>query len=452
MSSSPVRDYVRKRVPVSLTGGQWTGTQYVDAFKRNRAPTPNELMAELKNTAWTCASINASVCASFPPSLYVVTERRHPAPKCLTKPVPTKTQDRLRRQPHLQGYMRKADRIEQVAEHPLLELLEQVNPVHNSFDLWELTTLYQEVHGSAYWYLSFGPLGIPEQIWLLPAQNVSPKRKPDSPNLVDSYVYRNGASEQHFLPSEIIHFRYPDPKDPYTSGLSPLRACWESAALTSDYLAMKKAKFENSAIPDAIISPDEVIGEEERDRLEAQWNSKFRRGGSGKVVVAESGLKVAVLTHSMGDLAALAEAGRTKEDIANAFHVPISFLTTNTNLANLQASQSQHMALAIDPRLRRRDEKLNEQLVPLFDPTGRLFLASEDPVPVDLDAAIAQKELDLKYGLVTINEVRSERGLPPVPWGDAPWLPLNWAPTDLADRELYAPQRGRNTDVSEVEE
>ena len=34
--------------------------------------------------------------------------------------------------------------------------------MHNSFDLWELTTLYQEVHGSAYWYVSLGPLGIPE--------------------------------------------------------------------------------------------------------------------------------------------------------------------------------------------------------------------------------------------------------------------------------------------------
>jgi hypothetical protein len=26
--------------------------------------------------------------------------------------------------------------------------------------------------------------------------------------------------------------------------------------------------------------------------------------------------------------------------------------------------------------------------------------------------------------VVTINKVRSERGLPPMPWGDVPWLPL----------------------------
>jgi hypothetical protein len=31
----------------------------------------------------------------------------------------------------------------------------------------------------------------------------------------------------------------------------------------------------------------------------------------------------------------------------------------------------------------RRDEKLNEQMIPIYDPSRRLFLASEDPSHVD---------------------------------------------------------------------
>jgi hypothetical protein len=161
------------------------------------------------------------------------------------------------------------------------------------------------------------------------------------------------------------------------------------------------------------------------------------------VVVAESSLKVSLLNQSMGDLAALADMAATKTDIANAFHVPIAFLTSQTNLANLQASQSQHMSLAIGPRLERRDEKLNAQLVPLFDPTGRLFLASEDPVPVDQNLLVQQQIADLKYGVVSINEIRSERGLPPAPWGDVPWLPLQWERTDMP-RQSEMPRTGRN--------
>jgi hypothetical protein len=64
------------------------------------------------------------------------------------------------------------------------------------------------------------------------------------------------------------------------------------------------------------------------------------------------------------------------------FHVPLAFLTTQTNLANLQA-ESQLMSKAINPPLQRRDEKLNKQLIPIYDRTRRLFLASEDPSPVD---------------------------------------------------------------------
>jgi HK97 family phage portal protein len=436
-----------KALPPALTGTQWSGTGFVDSFKRNRAPTPNELLAELKNTAWACASINAAVCANNPPSLYVVTRHNQPRPRCATRPLDGQADKRLRALPHLAARTKDASAIEQVTDHPLLSLLRQPTAPSNvlgAFDLWELTTLYQEVHGSAYWYLDLDPLlGIPRAVWLLPAQNVTPRREPDSPSVVDYYLYRTGSREERFDPTEVIHFRYPDPRDPYTGGLSPLRACFEQVATSSDYAAFKKAKFENHAVPDALVSPDTVLGEEERDRLETQWNQRFRRGGAGRVVVAESGLRVQLLQHSMGDLAALADMHATKEDIANAFHCPIAYLTSQTNLANLLASQAQHMQLAIAPRLERRDEKLNSQLVPLYDPTGRLFLASEDPKPVDAAAMIQQKELDLKYGVVSINEVRSERGLPPVPWGEVPWLPLQWERTDLP-RGGEAPDTGRN--------
>lgn len=87
-------------------------------------------------------------------------------------------------------------------------------------------------------------------------------------------------------------------------------------------------------MPSAIVSPDE----EERDRLEAQRNSKFRRGGAGRVVVGESKLNVSVLQQSMGDLAQFAEIRATMEDSCNAFHVPIAYMTTNVNMARPRMS------------------------------------------------------------------------------------------------------------------
>jgi hypothetical protein len=83
------------------------------------------------------------------------------------------------------------------------------------------------------------------------------------------------------------------------------------------------------------------------------------------------------------------------------------------------------MSKAINPRLQRRDEKLNEQLIPIYDPTHRLFLASEAPSPVDPEQAWQTMKINMQYGVVTINEARDAQGLPPVPWGDKPWLPDN---------------------------
>src|SRR6516165_10396108 len=90
-----------KALPTSLAGNQWTGTTFVDVYKRNRNPTPNELMAELKGAAWTCASINASVCATFPPRLYVATHPDQPAARCFTKAIDRRAERRLRQLPHL---------------------------------------------------------------------------------------------------------------------------------------------------------------------------------------------------------------------------------------------------------------------------------------------------------------------------------------------------------------
>jgi len=406
------RWFRRKSAPIN---SPFVGGGTIDAYRRHRAPSSHELLAELKGAAWTCASINASVCAAHPPKLYVATASNQLRPRCAVRSVDPAI---VRRFAAVRGTV--SETIEEVVEHPLLTLLAQVNPVHNAFDLWELTELYLEVHGSAYWLLVSDPiLGIPSAIWILPSQWTTPIRNPDKANAVETYEVQ-GRVPQRFPADHVIHFRFPDPRDPYGPGLSPLRACFEQAALASEYAAMKRCIYDNAALPNVILTPDEPIGHEERDRLEKQWQQKFSRGGQGRAMVADSAVKVTLLSQSMGDLAALADMKASKEEIANAFHVPMPFLSGDTNLANMQAADHLHKTLAIVPRLRRRDEKLNEQLVPRFDPSGRLFFATPDPIPANQSFALQQEQADLKLGVRTINEIRSTRGLPPVAWGDKP--------------------------------
>lgn len=396
----------------------------VDTYRRRREPSHRDLLMELKNAAYACSMFNSQACAKCTPRLYVATFEGQDRPKCLTKSLPgAKAQD--------MAVKRGARQVEEVVEHPILALLKTVNPYHGLYDLLELTTLYQEVHGHAFWHIEIGSFDVPVALWPLCVHLMRPVQKPGSRQPVDYYEYWADSRPKIYYPDELVHFRYPDPRDPYIGGLSPLRAAFELAAGDSEYLARKGAVYDNMGMPGVIVSPGEAFSEDEKLRYEAEWNQKFRRGGNGRLLVTESQTRVDVLNPALGDLSTLAEHGVTTNDIYNAFGVPISYATQDTNLANLQAAREQHAELAIAPRLKRRDAKLNERLIPLFDPSGRLFFESDDPNPMNREFDLMREEKHLANGVRTINEVRDSHGWPQVEWGKEAWLPARLWPVSL---------------------
>lgn len=389
------------------------GTAMIDlgtiTGSRRRPPTGGELVEALRDAAYACASINAAVCANHPPRLY----------------------------------LRNDDNVTEVLHHPALTLLREVNPEINGYDLLELTTLNQEVNGSAYWYVERDALNTPATIWPLASHCVTRE--------ATGYVYRINTQTTTYSPTDIIHFRYPDPRNPYGVGLSPMRAAYEQVILSQRLAELKLDIYSNRAVPGLIISPDEAISAEERERLAEEYKQKFTRGSAGRTLVTETKVTVHTIKQEFGDLASLAEQSACKEAIANAFGVPLAMLTKDTNLANLQASLAQHAILTIRPRLTRRDEKLNERLIPMYDDSGRLYFASDDPADMAADARLGEEKQDLETGVRTINEVRALRGLAPVAWGESPWLPISSAQTDLPRRSDAAPRTGRNANIDRGE-
>src|SRR3990167_5316210 len=55
--------------------------------------------------------------------------------------------------------------LEPITEHVFLDLLENVNPYFNRFELMALLGIWQGATGNAYWYLANNQLGIPSEIW-----------------------------------------------------------------------------------------------------------------------------------------------------------------------------------------------------------------------------------------------------------------------------------------------
>ncbi len=384
-----------------------------------------------RDTVYSCVTINATTVAGTPLKLYVAKGSKEKTFKYAeTKPVGKRQKDFLFSEASLQPYLRKAVDIEEVVDHPFFDLLRNVNGFNNQFDLKELTTVFLELTGNSYWYIPSAGLGAPSEIWVLYSQWM--KVIPDPKEFVKGYVLERGMKTVKFEESEVVHFKYPSPHSEFY-GMGPLMGAASSYELERDMTEYEKAMFRNMGRPDiALVSKTGLGKQEQRERLKTLWHSAY--GGvkkAGKVALLQGDLEIKEFGFPPREMSYLAGRKKTKEQIANAFGVPMSMLTTDSvNLANAKAGNYQHAKNAILPRCRRFEEKLNE----------KLFCAFDNPVPQDVELRLKERESNLKTGYSSINEERQQEGQEEVAWGAVPLLPMNVVPlgTSVAPTEEEA--------------
>jgi len=427
-----------KSVPPEIVSGYSTDA-YADVWNSQPAPSDDGLVKAYRGTAFACANLCAQGVAATPLRLYVTTGRGQARPKCPTRPVSSKAFKMLSGRASVSQKLVRSDDVEEVTEHVLVDLLDTVNAELDGFTLLELTDLYMEVVGSAYWWLPRNPLGVPDNIWILPAQNVSPQYK--NGKLV-GYEYGAGRDKAQYGVDDILPFHMPNLVNPYHEGLAPLRAAYESVHLEEQGRAFYQNLMDNQARPDVIISPKGEdgmqLGDAEATRLERRFQRKHQRAnGQGSMVVSDA-IDIKVLTIPPKDAEAALMHGLTKEDIANAFGVPMSLLQTkDVNRANAEAGHYQLARNAILPRCRRLEQRLTQRFAMLFDP--RLFLAFDDPVPESRELALTERSASLANGLISINEGRQELGREPIPEGDVHLVPSSQVPLSSEPPEPPAP-------------
>jgi HK97 family phage portal protein len=408
---------------------------WFNAWHSQHAPSNTELLRQYKAMAYACSQINAMAFASVPVKLYVQTRKGEKKALCATRAVPRDQALWLHSQAHIDKRIRSAVAIEEVEDHPLLDLLDTVNDYLDAFNLYELTSLYQDFNGSAYWWIErngAGVLnGVPKAIWILPAHLVTVQKS--KTDIISGYKYGEGPSARVYPPDEVIHFKIPSLLDPYRDGMPPARAAWHAISLTDKQYAYESHHMDNRARPDAIVSPkteDASFSGDAAARFEERINQKFRKGGAGGIAVLENALHYEPVAFPAKDLEMLAFHRVAKEEIANIFGVPLPMLSTETNLANLQAARTLHARNTLWPRCQRFDQVINQRLIPLYDTSGRLFVAHDNPVPEDVEQQSRVHGVYLDKGVISINEVRAELGKAPEPWGDKPWLPFTLSQVD----------------------
>jgi HK97 family phage portal protein len=393
-------------------------------FERHGMPPDTDQRTLVKNyTSWVyvCSSLNSTAVASTPLRLYATRSGgQRQARNFPTRKLSARDTAAIKARSGLSDFahIKAAEDVEEILDHPALDLLKAVNVFDNAFDLKEMTSTFLDVSGNAFWYVAIGSLGIPAQIYLLRSQWVTVV--PSEDDMIKGYIYGpNPETAVRFEPSEIIHFKYPNLENPFYG-----RGCVEAAAYAVDrQRAMdiyEKATLANMGRPDFGVVYKGRIEPSQRKRIEAEWNSSYSgpdKGGRVKVIDEDASIQN--FGWSPRELAFVEGRPWTMKEICAAFNVPVALVDTkDVNKANAETAEVFHAKYGILPRLRRIEQRLNQCLAPMYD--DRLFFAFDNPVPSDRKAKMIERNHNLKNAVITVNEARAADGLDPVEWGDVP--------------------------------
>lgn len=405
-------------LPPFRMGGSADGT--IDEYRKQRAPTQADLIRNYERTAYACANLNANILASARLRAYKWSAKGEARSKSLyaTVPITKSVKDRLLGKSSLR--LSSYYDVEEVVDHPVLDLIYNPHSAMDGTDFLTINQLYQEICGISYVRVDKA-LGIPIALTIYPAQCMQ-VTKTDERNLPLEYEYTSSSGGKDTIPAkEIIIFKCPNIHNPYAAeGYSPLRAAFETVNISNKLLAYEASLLDNEARPGLIASPtgDGVAGDEEAYRQEVRLR-RFSRGGVGDTMVNQRKWEYFIPSFPPRDLARLEISGAADADIARAFGVPLALLEDNQfNRATLQAALVQHGRQAIAPRIKRLESKLNKYIVPLFDDSGKLFLAFDDPTPESRQELATELTQYVTTGIITANEARVELDRKPRDDGD----------------------------------
>jgi len=404
--------------PKLTDASAWIDPQsWGQALISGRKPqTKQEFIAAFTSWVYICVKHNAQGVASVPLRLYVAKETKGKAFKTIqTRAVNKEKMRWLYRHENLDPWLTKAQEIEEVTEHPFLDLMKNVNDFANRRDLWESTVMFMDLTGEAYWYIPPSKLAVPSQIWVIPAQWINPKFGTGD-KIIDHYEYKRGSAEADFPPEQIVMFIYPNPSNIFT-GFASVRGIADAVYLQMKMNEFEESLMENKARMGGIMVPKGRMTQQDKERMEQKFAQKFAgTGKAGKILIPN--FEMDFIRDSMTPEEINFIEGRrfNRTEICAGLDVPEAiFVSESSNRAVADAAEYQHAKYGINPRCKRIEEKINERIMPLYD--EKLFCAFDDAVPENRELKLMEQDKRINRSK-TINEIRAENGDGPIEGGD----------------------------------
>lgn len=324
----------------------------------------------------------------------------------------------------------QADSLEEITGgHPLVDLLLNVNSAWDNFGLKFVTTAYMSLTGDAYWVLLRNSLGVPSAIWIAPSEFM--RIRPDENVLVKEYVYKRGMKEVVFPPEDVIHFRLYAPGAAYQfHGRGDMAGAADAFNLVENIQQFESNAFKNDGVMGGILSTTGHTSLEERKKLREEFNTGFGGVKNARKWMVMQNVEPKPLGLTPRELDYHDARETLMQEMLRNFSVPEAMFTGQTSTrAGLEASLTQFALYSTAPFCALQTEALNAQLSPQFN--DNIIIAFDNPVMEDKQFQLKRDSVDLKFGVVTPDDIRKRAGLPPLgglsaePWYDASRVPAS---------------------------
>jgi len=327
-------------------------------------------------------------------------------------------------------YRLKGEKVIEIDNSPILDLLAKPNPMMSGFDFLEATQTYLELSGNAYWLKVRGKNDNKiQQLWPLRPDWVEVKL--NDTGQVSKYVYRVGAGTQDFDAKDVIHFKETNPRSS-VYGLSVIKPALDIISNLVYATRWNKNFFYNNARPDFWIISKAKIGKEEKEELKKKMQDEY--GGvknAHKFGFLEGDATIVEMNKTMRDMEFTQLTASMIEQILGAFGVGKAIIgMQGMNRAEAEAQIYTFLSLTVEPRIRKLADKMNEFLISEYG--DDLYLDYEDPTPEDRDKVLLEYESGIKNNWLAINEIRDREGLPAVKGGWDIYMPFSMMPLGSA--------------------
>lgn len=311
--------------------------------------------------------------------------------------------------------------VQEITDHPLLDVLHHANDVMIGLTARQVTQIWLDLKGEAYWLKERNIASAPQAIWPVPPHWVKRTPTPDYP-----FFELGFRGWQGIVPAtEVVWFQSPDPENPYGRGTGVAEALGDELE-TDEYTAKyTKSWFYNSARPDLLVAGDQLSPAEAR-RLEENWNAKHQGFWQAfKAHFTNAKLDVHQISQTFESMQLVDLRRFERDTIVQVYGVPPEILgiLTNSNRATIEAATYLYAEHVLVPRLELMRNYMQERLVPDFD--ERLILDYESPVPEDKEHRLnVAKAAPFS---VLVDEWRAMRGDEPLPdeQGQVVFVPFN---------------------------